>query len=48
VGRGHGRSFTGRVLTTIVIDDRHGATGRIEGKVRDVEEIAGKRMERKA
>jgi len=43
-----GRSFTGRVLTTIVIDDRQGATGRIEGKIRDVEDISGKRMERKA
>ena len=42
-----GRSFSGRVLTTIVIDDRQGATGRIEGKVRDVEQITGKKMERK-
>jgi uncharacterized protein YqgV (UPF0045/DUF77 family) len=30
-----------RVLTTITIDDRKGATGRIEGKVKDVEEIIG-------
>jgi uncharacterized protein (TIGR00106 family) len=43
-----GRSFSGRVLTTIVIDDRQGASGRIEGKIRDVEAISGKRMERKA
>jgi uncharacterized protein (TIGR00106 family) len=28
-----------RVLTHIAIDDRRGATGRLEGKVRDVEEI---------
>lgn len=31
-----------RVLTHITLDDRRGATGRIEGKVRDVEEILGK------
>jgi len=42
-----GRSFTGRVLTTIVVDDRQGATGRIEGKIKDVEDIVGKKMERK-
>ncbi|MFO7956247.1 MAG: MTH1187 family thiamine-binding protein [Candidatus Brocadiia bacterium] len=42
-----GRKFTGRVLTHISIDDREGATGRIEGKVSDVEEVTGKKMERK-
>ncbi len=42
-----GRSFTGRVLTSITIDDREGASGRIAGKVNDVEEITGKKMERK-
>ncbi len=42
-----GRSFTGRVLTSITIDDREGATGRIEGKVTDVEQIIGKKLERK-
>ncbi len=31
-----------RVLTHIAIDDRRGATGRLEGKVRDVEEILKK------
>ena len=31
-----------RVLTHIVIDDRRGATGRLEGKVRDVGEILRK------
>lgn len=31
-----------RVLTHITLDDRRGATGRLEGKVRDVEEILGK------
>jgi len=43
-----GRRFTGRVLTSIVIDDRAGATGRIEGKVQDVEGIIGKKAERGA
>lgn len=33
-----------RVLTSITLDDRKGATGRIEGKVKDVEEILGKRL----
>ena len=37
-----GRRFTGRVLTSITIDDREGAEGRLEGKVRDVEGILGK------
>lgn len=37
-----------RVLTNISIDDRRGATGRLEGKVRDVEELLGKRLRRKA
>jgi len=31
-----------RVLTHIAIDDRKGATGRIEGKVQDVEEVLGR------
>ena len=35
-----------RVLTSITIDERKGATGRIEGKVKDVEEVLGKRLER--
>jgi uncharacterized protein (TIGR00106 family) len=35
-----------RVLTSITIDDRKGATGRIEGKVRDVEQVLGKRLSR--
>jgi len=30
-----------RVLTSITIDDRAGATGRLEGKVRDVEDLLG-------
>ena len=35
-----------RVLTSITIDDRKGATGRIVGKVRDVEELLGKKLAR--
>ena len=31
-----------RVLTNITIDDRRGATGRLRGKVRDVEQLVGK------
>jgi len=30
-----------RVLTHIAIDDRKGATGRLEGKVQDVEKVLG-------
>jgi uncharacterized protein (TIGR00106 family) len=35
-----------RVLTSITIDDRRGATGRLEGKVRDVEQVLGKSLSR--
>ncbi len=35
-----------RVLTSITIDDRKGATGRLEGKVKDVEEVLGKKLSR--
>ena len=35
-----------RVLTHIAIDDRLGAAGRLEGKVRDVEEVLGKKLGR--
>lgn len=35
-----------RVLTNIAIDDRKGASGRLQGKVRDVEEILGKNLRR--
>jgi uncharacterized protein (TIGR00106 family) len=35
-----------RVLTNIAIDERKGATGRLHGKVRDVEEVLGKRLGR--
>jgi uncharacterized protein (TIGR00106 family) len=40
------RSFSGRTLTHIAIDDRAGATDRLEGKVRAVEEIVGRRLGR--
>jgi len=33
-----------RVLTSITIDDRRGASGRLEGKVRDVEDQLGKEL----
>ncbi|MGC8551040.1 MAG: thiamine-binding protein [Acidobacteriaceae bacterium] len=35
-----------RVLTHIAIDDRRGAKGRLQGKVRDVEEVLGKSLRR--
>lgn len=35
-----------RVLTHIAIDERKGAAGRLEGKVRDVEEALGKQLGR--
>jgi uncharacterized protein (TIGR00106 family) len=37
-----------RVLTTITIDDRKGATGRLKGKVEDVEKRLGKKLRRVA
>ncbi len=36
------RAEAGRVYTHVAIDDRPGASGRIAGKVRDVEEILGR------
>lgn len=35
-----------RVLTSITLDDRKGATGRLEGKVKDVEQVLGKPLAR--
>jgi len=35
-----------RVLTSIAIDERKGVAGRIIGKVKDVEEVLGKKLER--
>ena len=41
-----GKEFTGRVLTHLAIDDRAEAVGRLEGKVRDAEEVAGRKLGR--
>lgn len=38
------RNFAERVLTTIIIDDFTGRTGRLKGKVEDVEELLGKKL----
>jgi uncharacterized protein (TIGR00106 family) len=35
-----------RVLTSITIDDREGAKGRLQGKVADVERVLGRRVSR--
>jgi len=40
------RGETGRVLTHIAIDDRPGRSGRISGKVRDVEETLGRPLKK--
>ena len=33
-----------RVVTHIALDDRRGATGRLEGKVKDVERVLGRTL----
>ena len=33
-----------RVVTYIAIDDRAGASGRLEGKVQDVERVLGREL----
>ena len=38
----HMKTVAPRVLTNVVIDDRDGATGRIKGKVQDVEAVLGR------
>lgn len=38
----HLKTAAPRVLTSITIDDREGAVGRLEGKVSDVEEVLGR------
>lgn len=38
------RTRAPRVLTHITIDDREGAEGRLQGKVRDVEAMLGRRI----
>jgi uncharacterized protein (TIGR00106 family) len=40
----HMRSHASRVLTHISIDDRTGASGRLKGKVRDVEYVLKRRI----
>jgi uncharacterized protein (TIGR00106 family) len=40
------RGAAGRVYTHITIDDRPGASGRIAGKVRDVEKILGRTLKK--
>ena len=40
------RGQAGRVLTHIVLDDRAAASGRIEGKVRDVENVLGRSLKK--
>lgn len=40
----HVRIHAPRVLTHIAIDDREGAVGRLQEKVRDVEAVLGKRL----
>lgn len=39
------RETSDRVYIVISVDDRKGATGRITGKVKDVEERLGKKLE---
>ncbi len=40
------RETSTRVNTKISIDDRQGATGRIKGKVEDVEKIMGREVQK--
>ena len=40
------REAAPRVLTSITIDDREGATGRLTGKIDDVERILGRSVRR--
>ncbi len=38
------RNFAERIMTTIIIDDFAGRTGRLKGKVENVEEMLGKKL----
>lgn len=38
------REIAPRVLTHITIDDRNGATGRLTGKIADVEDVLGRKL----
>jgi len=40
------RAESGRVYTHITIDDRPGASGRIAGKIRDVETLLGRPLKK--
>lgn len=40
----HMRDKAPRVLTRIAIDDREGATGRLTGKIKDVEKVLGREL----
>lgn len=40
------RKKAGRVLTHIALDDREGASGRLEGKVRDAENKLGRTLKK--
>ncbi len=40
------RDTASRVLTSITIDDRAGATGRLTGKIEDVERVLGRSVRR--
>ncbi len=40
------RGESSRVLTHVTIDDRAGASGRIAGKVRDVEQALGRELKK--
>ena len=42
----HMRKKTKRVVTHIAIDDREGASGRLTGKVADVEKALGRKVSR--
>jgi uncharacterized protein (TIGR00106 family) len=41
----HMKTMAPRVLTSITIDDRKGAHGRIRDKIQDVEDVLGKELE---
>ena len=40
------RDTASRVLTSITIDDRAGASGRLSGKIEDVERVLGRNVRR--
>jgi uncharacterized protein YqgV (UPF0045/DUF77 family) len=40
------RQHANRVLTHIAVDDREGAMGRLEGKVKDAENILGRMLKK--